>query len=73
MVKRCRFGHSHPPREVIAATNNPTKPWGPRPYHCPDCAHVNKPQAVRKNWVRYASSAIAIKNGHPFPCKQCFP
>lgn len=69
----CKFGHPHPPHKLVAATYNPTKPWGPRPYHCPDCAHVSKTQAVPGNWISHPSIAEAIKKGHPRGCKHCFP
>jgi hypothetical protein len=39
---KCDLGHDHPPMEVVGATENPTQPWGPRPYHCPDCFYITK-------------------------------
>ena len=44
---RCRFGHEHPPEPLTAATHNRTQPWGPRPYHCPECSEVNFGDDVR--------------------------
>lgn len=70
---RCRFGHEHPPEPLTAATHNRTQPWGPRPYHCPECSEVNKPQAIGQNWLPYSNVAAARAAGHPRPCKRCFP
>lgn len=70
---RCRFNHEHPPEPLKAATGNRTKPWGPRPFHCPECPEVGKPQVVGRNWAPYATAAAARAAGHPRPCKRCFP
>jgi len=70
---RCLFGHEHPPQPLKAATGNPTRPWGPRPYHCPECGEVRKPQAVGRHWKSYANAAAAGAAGHPRACKRCFP
>jgi hypothetical protein len=49
----CNLGHDHPPVKVVGATENPMQPWGPRPYHCPDCFYVTKQGAVPGYWVKY--------------------
>ncbi len=56
----------------MAATGNPSKPRGPRPYHCPRCSEVAKRQAVGHNWVKYPDAARARTAGHPEACKVCF-
>jgi hypothetical protein len=70
---RCRFGHDHPPESLTASTGNPTRPWDPRPYHCPDCSETRKSQAVGKHWTSYPTAAAARAAGHPRTCKRCFP
>jgi hypothetical protein len=70
---KCDLGHDHPPMEVVGATENPTQPWGPRPYHCPDCFYVTKPGAVPGYWVKYPNPASAVAAGHRSPCLRCFP
>lgn len=73
MALRCKFNHSHPPKPLKAATKNRSRPWGPRPYHCPDCSEVAKPSAVGSNWVDYSDVTSAQKAGHPRACGLCFP
>lgn len=70
---KCKFNHSHPPKPLKAATRNPARPHGPRPYHCPDCPQVAKPQVVGANWIQYADAEQARAAGHPRACSQCFP
>ena len=71
---RCKFNHSHPPEPLKAATGNPTQPWGPRPYHCPECPQVvANPLVVGRNWVDYSDADKARIAGHPRACKICFP
>ena len=70
---KCDLGHDHPPMEVVGATENPTQPWGPRPYHCPDCFYVRKQGAVPGNWVKYPDPPSAVRAGHESSCLRCFP
>ncbi len=58
--------------EVVAATHNRTRPWGPRPYHRPGCSYSTAAGAVSENWVRYPNKAAAIQAGHERACKRCF-
>ena len=44
---------------VVAATKNPTEPWGRRPYHRPDCREVTKPGTIAAHWTSYANAAAA--------------
>src|SRR4249920_755908 len=73
MNMRCKFNHTHPPKPLKAATGNPTQPWGPRPYHCPECPQIAKHFALDQNWVDYSNAAAAQAAGHPRACKICFP
>jgi hypothetical protein len=71
--KVCKYGHSHPQQKAVrAATNNPTEPWGPRPYHCPDCSEVTKSGTRPDNWERYTTIEDAGLAGHFDSCKICF-
>jgi hypothetical protein len=72
MALRCKFGHNHPPEPLKAATRNPSR-RGARPYHCPECSEIRKPQAVDANWLTYPDVATAELRGHPRPCSLCFP
>jgi methylphosphotriester-DNA--protein-cysteine methyltransferase len=58
--------------QVVAATRNPTEPWGRRPYHRPDCSEVTKQGTVQSNWTTYPSVAAAKADGRR-PCKRCQP
>ena len=69
---RCYFGHDHPPEKLVAATWNPTQPWGPRPYHCPTCPEANKPDKVPSNWLDYPTPEDATRAGHDRACDICF-
>ena len=42
-LMRCKFGHSHPPAEVVAATLIRPSHGVPVPITAPDCAHANNP------------------------------
>ena len=66
---RCKYGDDHPPRDVTAATWNPTNQ--PRPYHCPDCHHANRPDKVHDHWENYAIDARLLRY-HPDACTFCF-
>ena len=70
---KCDLGHDHPPMQVVGATENPTQPWGPRPYHCPHCFYVTKQGAAPGYWVKYPDLASAVAAGHGSPCLRCFP
>lgn len=56
---------------VVAATLNPTKPHGPRPFHRPTCSFVLAQTTVPEHWRSYSSPGEAIRAGHPRPCKRC--
>jgi hypothetical protein len=71
--ERCKFGHAHPPTQVVAATENPTQPSGPRPYHCPDCSEVSKYGTVPGHWREYPDPIFARLAGHDSACRVCFP
>jgi len=58
--------------KVLAATLNPSQPWGPRPYHRPGCYYVRNTKTVVGHWVTYPNSTSAVRAGHPNPCKRCF-
>src|SRR2546422_2367917 len=47
---------------VRAATGNPTRPWGPRPYHCARCSEVQGPRVVRSNWRSYSNATTARRS-----------
>jgi hypothetical protein len=70
---KCDLGHDHPPMKVVGATENPTQPWGPRPYHCQDCFYVTKQGTVPGYWAEYPDPASAVAAGHGSPCLRCFP
>jgi len=71
--EHCKFGHAHPPSKIVAATENPTQPWGPRPYHCPDCSEVKKHGTVPAHWKEYPDPRSATLAGHDSACRICFP
>jgi hypothetical protein len=73
MALRCKFNHAHPLRPLRAATNNPSRPHGPRPYHCPDCSEITKAHTVAGNWITYPDVASAVAAGHLYACSRCFP
>jgi hypothetical protein len=60
------------PMKVVAATFNPTEPWGIRPYHRPDCSYVTKSSHVEGYWRDYDSAAEAQADERP-PCERCNP
>lgn len=70
----CKFDHEHPPREIIAATNNPIKePHGePRPFHCPSCPQTRKITKKNIHWETYYNLDEAGLAGHQRPCRICF-
>jgi hypothetical protein len=68
---RCKRGHEHP-HKIVMATDNPTEPWGPRPFHCPECYQVRKAGTVSGYWRKYKTPSAAQADGHPSPCKSCF-
>ena len=59
--------------KVVAATYNPTRPWGPRPYHRPECPYVNNSKSIPANWVAYRDISSAARAGHDRPCRRCLP
>ncbi len=69
---RCKYGHDHSRASVKAATDNSTQPWGPRPFHCPDCFHTQRQDTVDLYWHEYKTAAHAQRQGHEEPCKNCF-
>ncbi len=70
----CNFCHK-PVKEVIAATENPSKkPHGnPRPFHCPcrKCHHTRNEKTVENNWTIYLNPEAAKKAGHERACLTC--
>lgn len=69
----CRYGHDHSVAPVKAATDNPTEPWGPRPFHCPECFYTQRQDTVPVYWHTYGNAPQARIQGHQDPCKCCFP
>ncbi len=63
--------HDHSKSKVIAATENPTEPWGRRPFHCPECFQTRRKNANDLNWRAYSNVAKAQAGGRK-PCKNCF-
>jgi hypothetical protein len=58
--------------KVVAATRNPTEPWGIRPYHRPECWYVTKAGHIDNNWTEYAT-AVAARADDREPCRRCQP
>src|SRR5262245_57420608 len=71
-IMRCKFGHDHRSETVKAATDNPMEPWGPRPFHCPECFQTRRRDTVASYWHSYRNVSEAQAQGHERPCKSCF-
>ncbi len=70
---RCRSNeHDHSSSEVVVATHNPTA-RGRRPFHCPKCREINKPENVASYWETYGNIEKARDDvPRTRPCKKCF-
>ena len=56
--------HDHSSSRVMESTNNPTRPPGGRPFHCPECWFVKHQTAIREYWHRYSNIEAAKKGNH---------
>lgn len=66
-----RKTHDHSKSPVVAASENPTEPWGRRPFHCPNCFQTCRKDHNSLNWRSYSNIAKAKADGR-MPCKNCF-